>query len=401
MSQINRRPELDTESPSGGAAGPSGGQLPGTGRGPNILGLRIRLHWSWYLIVLLLTWGLAVSYYPSVEPHWTAAGDWIAGFATAILFFGSVLAHEIAHSLIARSRGMRVRRITLFIFGGISEIGDEPRSASDEFWMTIVGPGTSFALALIFFLIWLGTRHTSAQVISPVAGYLASINLAVGVFNLLPGFPLDGGRILRSLLWRAKGNELDATRIAARAGRIVALLIAGAGFALIFAGNIIDGIWLLLIAWFLDGAASAGLRQMQASAALAGLTAVQLAEDPGPWIDPDETLQAFAGEVVLTHNRRACFVGRGGELLGLITLSDLRRIPQARWGSTRVGEAMTPRRRLFTVAASVSAQAALNLMDEHGLSQMPVLRGDHAPLILTRDAIARALSNRLAVHGAR
>ncbi len=373
----------------------------GTGASPNIFGLRIHIHWSWYLIFLLLTWVLAVSYYPSVEPHWSTTGYWIAGLITSLLFFASVLAHELAHSLVARSRGIPVRGITLFIFGGVSEISEEPHSAGDEFWMTIVGPCTSFVLALVFFLIWLATRHTSAQFISPTAGYLASINLAVGIFNLLPGFPLDGGRVLRSLLWQVKGNELQATRVAARVGRVVALLIAGAGVVLLFTGNLVNGIWLLLIAWFLDGAASAGLRQVQTGAALAELTAGQLAQDPGPWLDPDETLRAFADAIVLTHNRRACLVGRDGDLQGLFSLSDLRRIPQNGWATTRVGDAMTPRARLVTVGSDAPAEKALALMEQHNVSQVPVLRAGQPPLLLTREAIARALSNRLALHGAR
>src|SRR5215216_7084 len=240
-----------TQRAAGGAPTGMGGSF----RLLRLFGIAVYIHWSWLIIALLSTWSLATDYPPDTYPGWTAQQRWLAGAITSLLFFGSVLAHELSHSVVARRRGVPVRNITLFIFGGVSALDGEPRGARDEFWIAIVGPLTSFAAGALFAAIWLVARAQDVTGVAAVAGYLAYINVAVGIFNLLPGFPLDGGRVLRSLVWGANRDMLAATRVAANAGRLVAALLIGLGILSLFGQGGFGGVWFIFIGWFLWNAA--------------------------------------------------------------------------------------------------------------------------------------------------
>lgn len=362
---------------------------------PRLFGFELHIHWSWFIIAALVTWDLAAYYFPEAYPGWTRLQDWLAGLVTALLFFASVLTHELAHSLVARSRGLTVASITLFVFGGVSSLVDEPRTANDEFWMTIVGPATSFALAVLFFLLWLGGHALAGGMVAAVSGYLAFINFAVGLFNLLPGFPLDGGRVLRSLLWRAKHDQLAATRIAANAGQAVAFLLLGIGVVMLFSGAILNGIWLIVIGWFLQNAAISSYRDMQTQGVLRGLAIAPLIEFGIPCLPEEFTLRQFVDDVILGSDRRACFVGQDeAHVEGLITLTDLRKVPKSQWDSITIGQVMTPRSRLITATAGTPAATVLQLMVQHDVNQLPVLAQDAPPGLLSRAALLRALQNR-------
>lgn len=361
-----------------------------------LFGIEIQIHWSWLIIFLILTSALASQYFPEAYPRWARWQDWLTGLVTTLLFFTSVLAHELAHSLVARRLGIGVRNITLFVFGGVSNLGSDPQTARDEFRVTIVGPATSFATAGLCWLIWLAARSLPAEPIRAVAGYLASINLILGVFNLLPGFPLDGGRVLRSLLWRANNNIIESTRIAATSGQAVGLLLMVMGFLIVVSGAVTNGIWLIFIGWFLRDAAADSYRQLQIQQGLQGLTVGPLTEPATPLLPPDLTLRQFASEVILLGNRRAGLVGYdAGHIEGLITLTDLRRVPELKWDTTAVAQAMTPLARLITVMPQTSAQSALDLMVAHDVNQLPMLVDPEPPRLLTRTALLRALQNRL------
>jgi Zn-dependent protease/CBS domain-containing protein len=367
---------------------------PGTIRVARLLGFDILIHWSWLIIATLFTWSLATGYLPGVYPEWSAERRWIVGAITSALFFASVLLHELSHSVVARARGLEVASITLFVFGGVSSLGGEPRSARDEFWIAVVGPLTSFAVGAVSAGIWLLARDGNATTLAAITGYLAYINVAVGIFNLLPGFPLDGGRVLRSAVWAAKGNMLAATRTAANAGRVVAAIMIGIGLLTVFTGGL-GGLWLALIGWFLWNAAENSYQQLLLQNSLRGLTAGMLAGPATIRVPPDITLRQFAEDYLLNHNQRAFFVGvDGGDALGLITLSDLQKEPRDQWDTISVFRAMTPRERLITVTPRTPAVEALQAMAEHNINQLPVVNGRDIQGLLTRAALIRAIQFR-------
>ncbi|MGH2584315.1 MAG: site-2 protease family protein [Dehalococcoidia bacterium] len=374
-----------------------GNAMPGSVRLLRLFGFDILIHWSWLIIATLFTWSLAIGYLPDVYPAWDAGQRWVAAAITSLLFFSSVLVHELSHSVVARRRGLDVTSITLFVFGGVSSLGGEPRSARDEFWIAVVGPLTSFALAVVFGAVWLVARDQDTPGIAAVTGYLAFINVALGAFNLLPGFPLDGGRVLRSALWGAGGNMLAATRTAATAGKVVAGVLIGVGLLSVFAG-MFGGLWTAVIGWFLWNAADSSYQQQLVVNSLQGLTAGALAQRSDLRVPPNLTLQQFADQYVLTHQQRAFFVGpEGGEAQGMITLTDLSRAPREAWGGTSVFRAMTPRERLITVTPRTPAAEALQMMAEHNINQLPILDGRDVTGLLTRAALIRAIQYRAAM----
>lgn len=357
-----------------------------------LFGFDVFIHWSWLIIFVLATWSLATGYLPD---GWTAGQRWVVGAITSVLFFGSVLAHELSHSIEARRRGMPVQSITLFIFGGVSSLGGEPRTARDEFWVAIVGPLTSFVAGLVFFIIWLAARAADIEPVRAVAGYLALINVAVGFFNLLPGFPLDGGRVLRSILWGVKRNMLEATRVAANVGRAIAGLMVVVGLVTAIAGNF-GGLWYIFIAMFLWNAAESSYQQLLLQTTFHGVVIGPLVERDVPRIPPDATLREFAHDHVLRRNRRAFFVAAvdAGEIQGLISLSDLAKAPEEEWDRVSVYRTMTPRDRLITVDLRAEALPALQLMAEHNINQLVVLDGREPAGLLSRAALLQAIQLR-------
>lgn len=369
---------------------------PGTFRAFRLLGFDILLHWSWAVIVLLLAWSLASNYLPDYYPEWTARRRWAVGIVTSLLFFFSVLAHELAHAVMARRVGTEVRHITLYIFGGASALADEPRSAWDEFRIAIAGPVASLLAVGGFALVWFGAKQAGWRAVYPVAGYLAYINLFVAVLNLLPGLPLDGGRVLRAALWGVKRNMLVATRIAGAVGRVFAGVLVGTGLLLATTGAVLTGIWCMFIGWFLWNAAETSYQMLLVRTGLQGMTVGPLIERDVPRVPPDLTLRALVQEHLLRQHRRAFFVSpvEEGDIQGLITLADLRRVPEPEWDTTSVYRAMTPRDRLITVSPHTDALDALRLMAEHGVNQLPVIEGRDAVGLLTRASLAHAIQLR-------
>lgn len=215
--------------------------------------IQIGVHYTWVFAVVLIAWSLAVGYFPGVVPGVGAGTYWALGIIAALLLFASVLVHELSHSLVARSRGLTVDSITLFIFGGVSNLSTEATSAGDEFLVAIVGPISSFVLAGVFWL--LGQTLPSTGPLGAVVGYLAFINLLLGGFNLVPGFPLDGGRVLRSLVWGATGDLQRATLVASYAGQAFGWLLILWGLSRLLSGDLLGGLWTAFIGWFLNGAA--------------------------------------------------------------------------------------------------------------------------------------------------
>ncbi len=359
-----------------------------------IVGIDVVAHWSWFLVFFLLSWSLATTLFEDNFPRWNGTQRWLAGALTSTLFFLSVLLHELSHSIVARRLGLPVKSITLFIFGGVSNLEREPESPKDEFRIAIVGPGMSFVLAILFGLIWLATMNASEPV-SLVSGYLAIINAALGGFNMIPGFPLDGGRVFRSIVWWRNRNLLRATRIASTTGVIVAYGMVGLGIILTVTTALISGLWFVFIGWFLKNASETSYQQMLLNDALRGASvSYLLSESPVP-VSPETTLRQLADSYILTHGRRYFPVMTGGgTLLGLVTLSDVRHVNQDAWDTTTVYRIMTPTNQLFALSPKDDALQAFRLMTEHDIHQLPVLDNDNLVGFVTRADVMRLLQTR-------
>jgi len=367
--------------------------MPGSFRIGKIAGIDIYIHVSWIIILVLLTVSLATGWFPPSYPGWSTATYWIVGFIAAILLFVSVLLHELAHSLVARSRGLPVKNITLFIFGGVSNIEQEPKSPGVEFQIAAVGPLVSILIGVVCFLLLLPLRGTR----SPLEGilfYLAFTNVLLGVFNLIPGFPLDGGRVLRSIIWKITGSLRQATRIASITGQIVAYLFIFWGIWLFFTVSVLNGIWLGFIGWFLLSAAQSANSQVMLESVLRGVTVGEVM-NPKPTVVPANiSLQRLVDEYFLPQGLRFALVMQADQLAGLITLSDIRHVPREEWGQVPVGHAMIPLERLHVVQPQQSLNDVLPLMAGRDVNQLPVVQNGAVVGILSRDAIVHYLEVR-------
>ena len=338
------------------------------------LGIDINLHWSWIFIFVLVTWTFAVGLLKDAYPGWSDTQRWVAGGLVSIIFFASILFHEMSHSIVARRYGIPVSSITLFVFGGVSNLSQEPSSAKQEFWIAIVGPLTSFAMGIIFAIGYVAL-HGVEPGVADVSARLALINTAIGIFNLVPGFPLDGGRVLRSIFWVRQRNILDATRLASRVGEFVSYGMMGLGLLMIFLSNVVSGIWLILIGNFLRAISASSYEQLLLEKTLEGVPASRVARLDYTPISPDQTVGEIVEGFFLAGSRRYLPVMAGEELLGLLTLTDVRRVPREEWQTTTAYRVMTQLSELKTVAASDGLTDVLRLMGEHGLNQVPILEG--------------------------
>jgi Zn-dependent protease len=354
-----------------------------------ILNIPIGLDYSWFLIFALITWSLAVSYFPTEFPNWPVAEYWVVGAVTAILFFASVLLHELGHSVIALRYKIPVRSITLFIFGGIAQIASEPPSATAEFWIAIAGPLVSFALAGLFAGLELITAGLAP--ILALAKYLAYINGVLGLFNLIPGFPLDGGRVFRAVVWGATHNFQRATRIAATVGRGIAFLFITWGVWQIFTGNLANGLWIAFIGWFLESAANAQLAQQYLHALLEGHTVAQAMGRNYALIPADLTLQQLADEHILGSGRRFFVVEQGSQPIGLLTIANLNHVPRANWPVTTAAQAMTPVEQFHLLRSDTGLAQAFEEMNMEGINQLPVVSNGLVQGILSRESVLNFL----------
>ena len=354
-----------------------------------IMGIPIGLDYSWFAIFILVTWLLAASYYPSEYPRWTASQYWVMGALTSVFFFVSVLLHELGHSAIALRYRIPVRNITLFIFGGVAQIAAEPPRPAAEFWIAIAGPVVSALLGLCCY----GLAPLTSEG-SPLLGmleYLAFINVALAVFNLIPGFPLDGGRVFRAVVWGITKNFRRATLVAAGLGRFFAFLFILVGVWQIFSGNFVNGLWLAFIGWFLDGAASVQVQQQVVQDLLAGhkvAEAMHIYHDDAA-VTPETTLQELVDRHILAYGRRSFLVEQGDEVMGLLTLHHIKQVPRTQWPVTTVAQAMIPRDAMKWVRPDTELWTALASMDRDGVNQLPVMTDGHVAGVLSReDAIS-------------
>ncbi len=354
-----------------------------------IAGIEIGIHYSWILAFILIAWSLAQGFFPHYYPGWDLVTYWVTGILAALFLFVSVLVHELAHSLVAISRGLPVRSITLFIFGGVSNIEREPERPRVEFVVAVVGPLASLALAGLFWGLQQVVGEQGGPLIA-ILGYLALINALLAGFNLLPGFPLDGGRVLRSILWSTTGSLTRATNIAAMIGRLFGWGLIGFGVFQLLAGNFLGGLWIAFIGWFLSSAADASRREMTLREHLRGVR-VKDVMDQSPEIISSQTLvEEVVRDVFLQRRRRAAAVYQGDQLVGIVTITDIKGQPQQKWSQTPVGEIVT-RQPLYSVGMDDDMNSALRLLAQHDLNQLLVLKEGRLVGFLNRADIIRYL----------
>jgi Zn-dependent protease len=350
-----------------------------------ILGIPIGLDYSWFVIFALITWMLAGSYYPAEFNDWPAQLYWFMGAVTALMLFASVLLHELGHSVVALRYSIPVRSITLFLFGGVAQIGAEPPTAIAELLIAIAGPLVSLALAALFFVV-----QPLVAGIEPLLGlakYLAYINLALVLFNLIPGYPLDGGRVFRAIVWSITGNMRRATLIAANVGRFFAFLLIFVGVWQMFSGNFSGGLWIAFIGWFLDNAASGQLQQTMSQGLLEGHRVSQAMSTRCTAVAADLTLQQLVDDHILGSGQRCFLVNRGDATVGLMTLHRIKEVPRPAWATTTAAQVMLPLAQSKQIDPDTELWAALQEMDRDGVNQLPVTRGQQVVGMLSRDDV--------------
>jgi Zn-dependent protease/CBS domain-containing protein len=348
-----------------------------------VAGIDIGIHYTWIFIFILISWSLAVGVFPAQHPNQSAALYWGMGIITALLLFVSVLLHELAHSLVAKSRGMKVSSITLFILGGVSNLEEEPEKPGIEFSMAIVGPLTSLVLGIICWGVVSGlvgkpvtpvelyNGSVSATAVEAILGLLAWMNVALAVFNLVPGFPLDGGRVLRSILWGSTGSLIKATNIAGRVGQAFGWALIGIGVWQALSGNFIGGLWYAFIGWFLNSAADASRKEITLRERLSHIKVKELIGLEPRMIPPETTVSELVSHIFSQQHGRAIPVCRESRLRGIVTVSDVKKIPQDRWATTPVEQIMTTSP-LYTVTPEDNLNTVLKLISQHDINQVIV-----------------------------
>ena len=367
--------------------------MPGSFRIFRIAGIDINIHISWLIILVFLTFSLATGWFPITYPGSSTATYYLLGFIASILLFVSVLLHELAHSFVARSRGLQVKSIVLFIFGGVSNIEQEPQTPGIEFSMAFVGPLVSLLIGVVCYGLWLLVRGTHSLIV-PILSYLALMNIILGIFNLIPGFPLDGGRVLRSIIWKATGSFQTATNITTFVGQAFAYLIILWGILLFFAGNAFNGLIIIFTGWFLLTSAQSARSQSMLDTAFRGVTVNQIMDTNVLTVPANISLQKLVDEYFLPRGLRSAFVMQGDQLAGLITLSDIRHVPRDQWPQTPVGFAMIPLERLHTITPQQNVKDVLPLMTGQDVNQLAVVQDGRLVGVLTREGILRSLEIR-------
>lgn len=375
-----------------------------------LFGINIYVDWSWLLIFLLVAWNLATQFV-QVHPTWGAGLTWGLAIVAALLFFASVLAHELAHSIVAQAQGIPVRNITLFLFGGVSNIQQEPHSPRAEFLLAIVGPVTSLVIGVICLLaaglfaplpanaaMNPGLVLAALTPLTTVLLWLGPINIILGVFNLLPGFPLDGGRVLRAILWGATGNFRMATRWAAGVGQGFAWLLIFTGIAMTFGVQVpflgtglVGGLWLAFIGWFMSSAARQSYQQVAVHDMLEGVPAARLMRANVPVVPPRISVGDLVHRYVMGTDERAFPVLDGDRLVGLVTLEDIRKVAREDWDIRTAAEIMTPADQLAVVQPQDDASAALDKLMERDIHQVPVMSSGHLVGLVRSSDIMRWL----------
>ncbi len=361
-----------------------------------LFGVAIGLHYSWLIIAALITLSLR-AHFGATDPDWSPAVVWAAAIVTAALFFVSIVAHELAHAMVARARGVSVRSITLFALGGVATMDNPSPDAKTEFWIAIAGPLASIAIGLGCYGLAASLGWTPDADVVPataVLGWLGYINIALALFNLIPGFPLDGGRILRAVLWARSGDADQSTVHAARVGQTVAFGFIFLGVLRFFGGAGIGGLWIAFIGWFLLQAAQASYAQVAVVAELRGVRVRDIMKSDFVPVAAHMPVQTLVDEHLLRTGQRCFVVGGPGRILGLITPHEIKGLARDRWATTPLSDVMRPIGELKTIAPDAPAIDALQVMGAADLNQLPVMTGGRFEGIVGRSHVMRLLQAR-------
>jgi Zn-dependent protease/predicted transcriptional regulator len=362
-----------------------------------VFGVAIGLHYSWLIIALLVTLSLR-SQFAVDHPNWVVSTTWTIAIVTGLLFFVSILLHELSHAAVARLRGIPVRGITLFALGGVAQIEKDAADAKSEFWMGIVGPITSVVIGVLCLVLALMLGwDLAAEPDSPAAAmfmWLGYINIALGIFNMIPGFPLDGGRVLRAIVWWITGDANHSTRIASRVGQLVAVGFILLGILRFFSGAGFGGLWIAFIGWFLLDAARASGAQVEITERLTGVRVGDVMAQQFETVDANSNLQTFVQEHLLPTGHRCFVVVQQGTPAGIITPHEVKTVDRARWPYTTVGDVMRPLETLRTVGAERPLAEALEMMGREDVNQLPVVQQGKLAGIVSRAHILRVLQTR-------
>jgi Zn-dependent protease/CBS domain-containing protein len=342
-----------------------------------IFGIPIKVNYSWFIVFFLVTWTLAQDYFPSVLPSSPTLSYWLISIVASLLLFATLLAHELSHSVIAIKNGLPIRGITLFVFGGVAQMSREPQSPEVEFKMAAAGPLCSFGLSLIFYIfaIFLNRLHCPLIIVK-LFDYLSFINLAVAIFNLIPGFPLDGGRILRAAIWSIMGDVKKATRVASTFGKMFAYFIMALGFFYLFYGVILSGIWLIFIGFFLQEAASTSYQQVALKNDLSGYKVRDIMAKDIISVSADISLLSLVDDYFFRFRFTSFPVTAGEDIVeGIVTIHSVKDIPKELWPETKVGQIMIPIDRSLVISADADAYEAMTMMAGNKSGRLMVISG--------------------------
>ncbi|HXE79719.1 MAG TPA: site-2 protease family protein [Vicinamibacterales bacterium] len=362
-----------------------------------IAGIPIGLHYTWFIIAALITVSLA-SHFSRTAPQWPPLLTWGTAAFTAVLFFAALLAHELSHAMVALAKGLPVRSITLFALGGVAQIEKDASDAKTEFLIAIAGPIASVVIGVVCMgvaqaLGW-SMQESGSSIAGEILGWLGSINVLLALFNLIPGYPLDGGRVLRAILWGIYGDGNRATRTAASVGQLVAALFIGFGILQVFAGAGAGGLWLAFIGWFLLMAAQASYAQVTITEALRGIRVADVMTSDCETADARTTVKSLVEDIVLRTGHRCIMITSDGRLRGLVTPHDLRALDRARWAEVTVGEVMKPLEHLRSVTPDTPVADAFSMMAREDINQLPVMTDGQLHGMITRGHVIQLLEAR-------
>ena len=353
-----------------------------------LIGIPLRLHYSWFLVLLLFTYSLAM-FLGELRPLWSSAERWVVALAASIMLFVSVIAHELCHSLVALRYGIPVRAITLFMFGGAAHIAREAPRPGVELLIALAGPVCSVLLGLVFLGVGFLVERFSVHV-AVIMSWLFLMNMALGIFNLVPGFPLDGGRVLRAVIWAVSGNYAVATRVATMGGYATALLLMGLGaYVFIASRSALQGMWLALVGWFLWQAAFASYRQHKQRRRLESMTARDLMSSVVPEVSPDARLQELIDSGALRGGRRGLVVVEDGRAVGLISAVSVGRMSRGARAAAQARHAMTPLERTAAVAPDDGGDRVLEALEDSGVGMLPVVETGELLGVITPEDVTR------------
>lgn len=362
-----------------------------------IFGIEIGLHYSWLIIAVLIVLSLS-QYFAEAHTGWSGATIWTMSIFSAILFFISIVVHEFSHAAVARARNLPVRSITLFALGGVAQVEQEAPDGKTEFWMGIVGPLTSGAIGFIclgiaYLLGWTPMSEVGTPLMAMLV-WLGYINFGLAIFNMIPGFPMDGGRVLRGIIWMVTGNAAKATRIASLVGQFIAFGFIVFGLFTFFNGSGLSGLWMAFIGWFLLNAARSSYQQVEITENLRGVKVGDLMSGNCPVVDSSLNLQTLVDDYLLKTGQSCFVVTENGDPVGLITPHEIKSVERKLWAFKTVGNVMKPVEKIYTVNPETPAAEALEIIGRKGVSQLPVISGGRLAGVFSRDRILRYLLTR-------